>query len=225
MFQNAAVLCYCDDFCDRGDTGDCCPDYESFCLGVPANITVPTCEHRGQRFTQYDGPLTDNCNQCRCDQYGEMHCDHDLCLLDDDLIRNVNRLSDNIGWEARNYTQFWGRKYADGLRLRLGTMEPKHKVKAMSKLGSRDMPELPLEFNAVDQWTGGMISPVRDQGWCGSSWAVSTAAVASDRFAVQSKGQETVVLSPQQMLSCVRRQQGCGGGHLDWAWNYFRKVG
>lgn len=196
-------------------------------MGVAANITIATCTApNGERFTPFDGPVRDNCNLCRCNQAGELNCERDLCLLDDALLHNVNRLGATLGWEARNYTQFWGRKYADGLRLRLGTFEPKHRVKAMSKIrSSRDGQALPREFNAQHEWSEGMITAVRDQGWCGSSWALSTAAVASDRYAVQSKGQETVVLSPQQMLSCVRRQQGCSGGHLDWAWNYFRKVG
>lgn len=69
------------------------------------------------------------------------------------------------------------------------------------------------------------MSDIKDQGWCGSSWAVSTATVASDRFAIQSKGREHVNLSAQHLLSCVRQQQGCKGGHLDRAWNYFRKTG
>lgn len=190
-------------------------------------MTVATCTTpSGERFTPFDGPVRENCNLCRCNAAGELQCDSDLCLVDEALLHNVNRRGDTLGWQARNYTQFWARKYADGLRLRLGTFEPKHRVKAMSKMhSSGEGPSLPREFNAMLEWGDGLITPVRDQGWCGSSWALSTAAVASDRFAVQSKGQEAVVLAPQQMLSCVRRQQGCGGGHLDVAWNYFRKVG
>lgn len=158
----------------------------------------------------------------KCTWNGELDCEKDKCMLDYSLIHNVNSISDVSGWRAENYTQFWGRKYSEGLDLRLGTKEPKNRVKAMSKLHVTGR-TLPAHFNAFDEWTG--ISAIRDQGWCGSSWAVSTASVASDRYAVQSKGQETVVLSPQHLLSCVRRQQGCHGGHLDWAWNYFRKIG
>lgn len=57
------------------------------------------------------------------------------------------------------------------------------------------------------------------------SWAVSTASVASDRFSVKSNGREIVDFAPQQLLSCVKRQQGCNGGHLDIAWNYLRSRG
>lgn len=106
-----------------------------------------------------------------------------------------------------------------------GTKEPTYKVKAMSKISNK--PEsLPLSFNAVyeNNWAG-YITPIHDQGWCGSSWAISTATVASDRFGIHTKGKEDVNLSPQQLLSCVRKQSGCSGGHLDWAWNYVRKIG
>lgn len=135
----------------------------------------------------------------------------------------MNSISHMIGWQASNYSEFWGHTFDDGLQLRLGTKEPTHRVKAMTKLSNK--PEsLPRTFNAFDQWKG-MITPIRDQGWCGSSWAISTASVASDRFGIQTKGKESVDLSPQHLLSCVRHQTGCAGGRLDWAWNYIRKIG
>lgn len=58
-----ATLCYCDAFCDRAVNGDCCPDYESFCLGIeaPPNITTK-CFHNGIWFGQFDAPIKDNCN-------------------------------------------------------------------------------------------------------------------------------------------------------------------
>lgn len=158
----------------------------------------------------------------KCHPEGRTICETNVCLIDKDLIANVNSIN-HLGWSAGNYTEFWGRKYQEGLDLRLGTYEPTVRVKGMSKLTNK-AEKLPEEFNSFDNWNG-MMSDIKDQGWCGSSWAVSTASVASDRFAIHSKGKETVTLSPQHLLSCVRRQQGCKGGHLDWAWNYFRKIG
>lgn len=40
---------------------------------------------------------------------------------------------------------------------------------------------IPHEFDARKTWPG-LISGVRDQGWCGSSWAFSTLGVAQDRY-------------------------------------------
>lgn len=84
---------------------------------------------------------------------------------------------------------------------------------------------LPREFDSRTKWPRD-ISGIRDQGWCGASWAISTADVASDRFAIMSKGKEAVKLSAQQLISCNNRgQQGCRGGYLDRAWFFMRKFG
>lgn len=57
---NVATLCYCDDFCGSFINGDCCPDYASFCLGVPDPLTEK-CNHNGQWFERYQ-QTRDNCN-------------------------------------------------------------------------------------------------------------------------------------------------------------------
>lgn len=105
--------------------------------------------------------------------------------------------------------------------MRLGTFEPRVKVKSMSRLG-HSTEQLPSQFNALTRWSG-LISDIHDQGWCGSSWAVSTSSVGSDRLGINSK--EVVDLASQHLLSCVRHQQGCTGGHLDNAWRYLNRLG
>ena len=39
---------------------------------------------------------------------------------------------------------------------------------------------LSLSFDARDRWPD-LSSEIEDQGWCGASWAYSTASVSSDR--------------------------------------------
>lgn len=233
------TLCYCDEFCDRSVAGDCCPDYRSFCKSEPDPIV--SCLHNGVYFNKFN-TTRDNCNECRCLEGGRVVCDTDLCLTDDALIRNVNSIH-NLGWSARKYNEWWGRKYSEGLVKRLGTKEPAFRVKAMTRLHNK-AEGLPRNFNSVDKWSA-YISDVPDQGWflrklfsgfffmakyfilgwCGSSWVLSTTSVASDRYAIQSQGKEVVQLSPQNILSCTRKQQGCDGGHLDAAWRYLHKQG
>lgn len=216
-------MCYCDEFCNRTVNGDCCPDYIHVCHGGPDPAPVTRCHHKGQYFTQFDPKIQDNCNLCSCTTNGITTCETDLCLIDEAIIRNVEQLT--MQWQPKNYTEFWGRKYAEGLTLRTGTFEPLHTVKRMSRLtNKRNTEQLPRSFDARNEWPG-LVSDTQDQGWCGSSWAVSTASVSSDRFAIQSKSKEIVQLAPQQMLSCIRKQQGCHGGHLDVAWSYLRKTG
>uniref|UniRef100_A0A1I8Q6H8 SMB domain-containing protein n=1 Tax=Stomoxys calcitrans TaxID=35570 RepID=A0A1I8Q6H8_STOCA len=213
------TLCYCDAFCDRERSADCCPDYRSFCMNEPDPII--SCLHNGIHFSIYN-TTRDNCNECRCTEGGHVVCDKDLCLTDEDLIHNVNSIR-SLGWSARKYNEWWGHKYSEGLVKRLGTKEPTYRVKAMIGLHNK-ADHLPRNFNAVDKWSE-YISDVPDQGWCGSSWVISTSSVASDRYAIQSQGKEVIQLSPQNILSCTRKQQGCDGGHLDAAWRYLHKQG
>ncbi|OAD57094.1 putative peptidase C1-like protein F26E4.3 [Eufriesea mexicana] len=204
------TLCYCDDFCDRTREEDCCPDYWNHCKGIEINVTLPP-------------PA-----EIRLGRRAEVLCEQNRCLQEPDLINEINsnnRLS-SLTWRARNYSKFWGRTLNEGVQLRLGTLNPSRSVYRMNYVRRIYNPEsLPREFDARSRWPR-EISGVDDQGWCGASWAISTARVASDRFGVMSKGADSVLLSAQHLLSCNNRgQQACSGGYLDRAWLYMRKFG
>lgn len=77
----------------------------------------------------------------------------------------MNRDAYSLGWKSTNYSQFQGRKLKEGITLRLGTFEPRQKVKGMTRLSNRLEP-LPPNFNSLKEWPG-LISQIRDQGWCG----------------------------------------------------------
>ena len=101
---------------------------------------------------------------------------------------------------------------------------PALQVKDMAAIKFRyDPSELPGSFDSRQKWPG-KIHGVRDQGWCGASWAFSTASVASDRFAIEDEaGYE---MAPQSLISCnTQGQSGCRGGNVDRAWNYLRRYG
>lgn len=233
---NAPILgsvCYCDEFCDRFREEDCCPDYWSHCKGIETNVTEPPpepikrCYHQGKYYN--DGQVFKiNCNTCKCtavSRLAEVLCEQNRCLQEQSLIDEVNSMS-SFDWRARNYSEFWGKKLSEGVQLRLGTLNPSNSVYRMNSVRRIYDPEsLPREFDARTRWRR-QISGVDDQGWCGASWAISTAQVASDRFAVMSKGSDSVLLSAQHLLSCNKKgQRGCNGGYLDRAWLFMRKFG
>lgn len=65
---------------------------------------------------------------------------------------------------------------------RLGTLKPQNFVMKMNPVRKiYDPRNLPREFDSEETWPG-YITGIEDQQWCGSSWAISTAAVASDRL-------------------------------------------
>ena len=76
---------------------------------------------------------------------------------------------------------------------------------------------LPKNFDAREEWPkcAHILGTVRDQGKCGSCWAVSTVEVMNDRLCVKSKGKETRELSPQFPLSCFASGNGCDGGNVE----------
>ncbi|GMH48353.1 hypothetical protein TL16_g00273 [Triparma laevis f. inornata] len=62
-----------------------------------------------------------------------------------------------------------------------------------------------------------------DQGSCGGCWALSVAAVTSDRFC---QAGVDVVLSPQDLLDCVGGEsKGCSGGFTEDGFDYINDEG
>jgi hypothetical protein len=60
---------------------------------------------------------------------------------------------------------------------------------------------IPDSFDGRKVWKG-MITPIRNQGKCGSCWAFSTTSTLADRFNIQSLGQMYVTLSPTKLILC-----------------------
>jgi len=62
---------------------------------------------------------------------------------------------------------------------------------------------------SVDWRTKGVISPVKDQGRCGSCWSFASAETAESYYALK-KGVMSI-LSEQQILDCTENPNQCGG--------------
>ncbi|XP_015203963.1 tubulointerstitial nephritis antigen-like [Lepisosteus oculatus] len=217
------TICYCDLFCNR-TVSDCCPDFWGHCLGIPPPTIFKSCERNGHRF--HPGAThRENCNLCTCSRTGQWDCEQHVCLVEPDMIHAINR--GNYGWHAGNYSQFWGMTLDEGIRYRLGTQLPSRSILSMNelKMNMDSSERLPPYFRAEEKWPGKIHEPL-DQGNCAASWAFSTAAVASDRIAIQSMGHMTPQLSPQNIISCdTRNQGGCTWGRVDGAWWFLRRKG
>ncbi|XP_038057707.1 uncharacterized peptidase C1-like protein F26E4.3 [Patiria miniata] len=228
----ADTFCYCDAFCLRSKAPDCCPDVFNNCTALPterspltANPLEGGCVYKGRNYLAGES-LKINCNTCTCylnaNGY-ELQCENDTCLIREEIITSVNSAPN--GWRASNYSFLWGMTLEEGIQRRLGTLKPGRAVAAMTEIDIEQTNQLPESFDSRQKWPG-WIEGVMDQGDCGSSWAISTITVASDRLAIQSMGHMRAPLSPQNLLSCnTRGQRGCDGGHLDRAWYYMRRYG
>jgi hypothetical protein len=60
---------------------------------------------------------------------------------------------------------------------------------------------IPDTFDGRVVWNG-LISPVMDQGQCGSCWAFASTSTLADRFNIQSMGLLNIQLSPAKLILC-----------------------
>jgi hypothetical protein len=79
---------------------------------------------------------------------------------------------------------------------------------------------------SVDWVTAGAVTPVKNQGQCGSCWSFSTTGALEGAYFI--KYGELVSFSEQQLVSCDNRQHGgkdmgCNGGLMDSAFSWIEK--
>jgi len=101
--------------------------------------------------------------------------------------------------------------------MELKNQKTSKKNKSIKKITKRTIP------TSVDWRTKGAVTPIQNQGQCGSSPFFS--AVVSMEGVWQIPGNPLVKLSEQQILDCDSVDQGCNGGWMDDAFKYVIQAG
>lgn len=89
-----------------------------------------------------------------------------------------------------------------------------HSSEADIHLGQHVWAGEPLP-DSVDWSTAGAVTPVKDQGTCGSCWAFSTTGSLEGAFTLA--GGPLVSIAEQQLVDCAKDiNRGCSGGSMDF---------
>lgn len=123
-------------------------------------------------------------------------------------------------------------KYADWEEhewASIRTGKAAHNVHAhpVAKLGAAAEPNP----SRKDWREDGVVTPVKNQGGCGSCWAFSAIEVVESHYAIQAKLDEPVALAPQAYVNCVKNPDQCGGSGgcegatMELAFNLTRDMG
>ena len=111
-------------------------------------------------------------------------------------------------------------KFADMTATEFGVKYIRGGYKARSTRSV--LPSLPSFHlpSSVDWTQKGAVTPVKDQGQCGSCWAFSTTGSVEGAYFL--KNGTLYSVSEQQLVDCSDSQgnQGCNGGLMDYAFQY-----
>ncbi|XP_069678160.1 dipeptidyl peptidase 1-like [Periplaneta americana] len=153
----------------------------------------------------------------------KMHQDpfHDMSWGEEVLTReSMQQLVDSINtaqtsWTAKVYENFVGKTRSEMLKISGGKRSwLPHKIspaRPSSRLQAAAS-TLPPAFDWRNVDGVNFVSPVRDQGMCGSCYAFSAMGMLEARLRVQTNNTLQVQLSPQDVVSCSKLSQGCEGG-------------
>ena len=137
---------------------------------------------------------------------------HDQSFLD-----AINEAQDMF--EVGHYPEFEGKTiqelqrmrggYVSGVSLREVFPEANHKPLTKPKLRAS---QIPKNFDWRNQNGVNYVSPVRNQGSCGSCYAYSSTGMMEARIRIRSQNKSQPILSTQDVVSCSQYAQGCEGG-------------
>jgi cathepsin L len=157
-------------------------------------------------------------------QHNKVYTSEELWVRFQNFVDNKAAIdahnSKNLGWEmgVNAFTDMTTKEFSD---MYLGYLPRQNDYVRSQNL--HVAPKGQVLADTLDWRTKGAVTPIKDQGQCGSCWAFST--TGSVEGANQIKSGKLTSLSEQQLVDCAGSSgnQGCNGGLMDDAFEYIIK--
>lgn len=127
----------------------------------------------------------------------------------------INAINSNqTHWKATSYKMFQGRRMTEIIRMAGGKRSARTfpKCAPVTKEHLQLASTLPKQFDWRDRDGVNFVSPVRNQGSCGSCYAFGSMALYEARLRIATNNTVQKVFSTQDIVSCSEYSQGCDGG-------------
>ena len=128
-----------------------------------------------------------------------------------DYIAQINNKT-NL-WQAAHYPELEGMSLRE--RLQRGGGVPKYgrfPFPPSSKASREARFKASILPDHFDWRDTGCVSPIRNQGSCGSCYAFSSMGMLEARYRLMTNNSMQPIFSPQDVVSCSEYAQGCEGG-------------
>jgi C1A family cysteine protease len=152
-------------------------------------------------------------------QYEASELMNRMAIFGENFLKVKAHTEKGLAWKQA-LNEFADMTWEEFRSTRLGYKAiPRSGVTAPLSSGAQD--------DAVDWRTKNAVTPVKDQGQCGSCWAFSATGSTESAWAVANPGKSIISLSEQQLVDCAGSfgNQGCNGGWMDYGFDYIKAKG
>ncbi|CAG5118438.1 unnamed protein product [Candidula unifasciata] len=143
--------------------------------------------------------------------------DHSLkfshSINSEEMVASINKAQ--TFWKATRYSQFEGLTNEDFISMAGGRgsrILSRPKSAPLTAEHRKLMASLPQQFDWRNVDGVNFVSPVRNQGGCGSCYAFGSLAMAEARVRILTNNTQKPVFSTQDIVECSPYSQGCNGG-------------
>jgi len=131
-----------------------------------------------------------------------------------DFIYQMNSMNNTFELGVTRFADLTADEFGSN---HMGIAKPDSMWDDLPNLGTHKYNGEPLA-DSIDWTTKGAVTPVKNQGQCGSCWSFSTTGSLEGAWEIATG--KLVSLSEQQFVDCDKVDQGCNGGLMDNAFKF-----